>query len=123
MFFLVLNPCFSYILKAGSAHNVKGYDQNICARVGQEPDILIDLLSCCVTDPKNISSGSSQEGKEYLKILKCPLVHPYIKVQLSKGQKTMGKTFEKVYFQRKAEFETFETSFGSLDCGLSVDMN
>ena len=71
VFILVLNPHFSDIIKAAPFHDVKGNEQNVCAKVGQEPDIPIDLLSGCVANPENINVSLKSRRLDFEKKTFC----------------------------------------------------
>ena len=59
VFFLLLIPQEQDVFKAVSGHDIKGHDDNFCARVGQKPDFIIVLLSGRVVYPGNKYIGGS----------------------------------------------------------------
>ena len=52
VFFLLFIPREEDVFEAGPGHDVKGHEDNFCARVGKKPDICIVLLSSRVTYPE-----------------------------------------------------------------------
>ena len=63
MFFLLLIPQEQDIFETVSGHDVKGHDDNFCARVGQKPDFIIVLLSSRVVNSGNILEDQIENVK------------------------------------------------------------